>query len=292
MKGKIIKGIAGFYYVHVPGAGVYACKAKGIFRKEGIKPLVGDDVEIAVLDEQEKEGSLQLILPRKNQLIRPASANVDQALVIFAAASPEPNLNLLDRFLISMAREGIPAAVCFNKTDLAGRERLEQLAGIYENCGCPVFFASAVTGEGMEELRRYLENRTTVVAGPSGVGKSSMTNRMQPEADMEVGAVSRKIGRGKQTTRHAQLVCVKDGTYLMDTPGFSSFYLQDMDKEELREYYREFLPYEPECRFQGCMHIHEPDCGVKRALAEGKIHPARYESYQILVDELKENRRY
>lgn len=292
MRGKIIRGIGGFYYVHTESGIVYECRAKGIFRKEKIKPLVGDNAEISVLDETEKTGNLDRILPRRNTLIRPAVANVDQALVLFAAASPKPNLNLLDRFLISMEQQAIPVLICFNKMDLVGTEELDALKRAYELCGCRLFFASIAEGTGVEELEKILQGRTTVVAGPSGVGKSSLTNVLQKEVRMEVGEVSRKIDRGRHTTRHTELLALGQDTYFLDTPGFSSLYLQGIEYEELKQYFGEFEPYMPYCRFQGCMHIHEPDCAVKQALAEGKISRSRYDNYVLLAEELKNVRKY
>ena len=292
MRGKIIKGIAGFYYVTTGTEYLYECRAKGIFRKDGIKPLVGDEVEIEILDEEEKTGNVTEILPRKNELIRPAAANVDQALVIFALVQPKPNFMLLDRFLVMMARAGIPATICFNKKDLAKEEEMDFLLRTYTGCGYPVLFSSALEKDGLERLREYLHGKTTVVAGPSGVGKSSLTNCLQSGIQMETGEISRKLGRGKHTTRHAQLIPVDQDTYLMDTPGFSFLYLEDMEKEELKEYFAEFLSYEGKCRFQGCVHIHEPGCAVKEALEDGQISRLRYENYMALYEELEEKRRY
>ena len=225
MQGKIIKGIAGFYYVDVAESGVYECKAKGIFRKEKKKPLVGDNVEIEVLDEKEKTGNLIQILPRKNELIRPAAANVDQALVIFAVRQPDPNYQLLDRFLITMEQQEIPSIICFNKKDLAEQEELDQMYQIYISCGYQVLLTSAEQEEGISQIRKILEGKTTVVAGPSGVGKSSLTNLLQEEVSMETGEISKKLKRGRHTTRHAQLLTVGEHTYLMDTPVFSSLFV-------------------------------------------------------------------
>ncbi len=338
MRGRIIRGIAGFYYVQVwedgmaetaPGTDgpipcgrpgrlqtegmtgrpgrfeadgtpalrsvVYECRAKGIFRKDGMKPLPGDYVEMDVLDEEEREGNVRRILPRKNALIRPAVANVDQALVILAAADPEPNLNLLDRFLITMEQQGIPCCICFNKKDLVKEEELEKLALDYRLAGYPVLFTSALQKEGCAKLRAFLQSRTTAVAGPSGVGKSSLINGLQDGVLMETGEVSSKIRRGRHTTRHSELIPVSPGAYIVDTPGFSSIELAGVygiGKEELSGFFPEFARWESSCRFVGCAHLKEPGCGVKQALAEGKIGPVRYENYCLLYEELKGRRRY
>lgn len=292
MIGKIMKGIAGFYYVGVVESGVYECKAKGIFRKDKIKPLVGDDVEIEVLNEEEKLGNIVKILPRRSEMIRPAVANIDQALVIFAAREPKPNLSLLDRFLVIMEKQDIPVIICFNKQDLCDEEEVGRLKEIYEACGYPVVLASAKQGEGIEEIKSLLRGKTTTVAGPSGVGKSSLTNLLQNEVQMETGEISKKLGRGRHTTRHSQIIQIEKDTWLYDTPGFTSFYVEEIEKEELRFYFREFSKYEGTCRFQGCTHTHEPGCMVKNALEEGKISKERYENYLELYGELKEKRRY
>ncbi len=292
MQGKIIKGIAGFYYVHGEDGEIYECKAKGIFRRDNKKPLVGDDVEITVLDEKDREGNLIRILPRRNSLIRPAVANVDQVFVIFALEDPKPNFMLLDRFLIMMEREGIPTVICFNKKDLAVEGDVECLYRTYLGCGYQVIFSSAAKGEGVEEIREILAGKTTVVAGPSGVGKSSLTNLLQGDVRMETGEISRKLKRGRHTTRHSQVIPVAESTYLVDTPGFSSLYLTDMEEQELKDYFREFQKYEEQCRFQGCRHIHEPGCAVKEALENQEISRLRYDNYLGLYEELKEKRRY
>ena len=292
MQGKIIKGIAGFYYIYAEDGNIYECKAKGIFRKDNFKPLVGDNVEITVLNEEEKEGSVTSILPRRNSLIRPAVAILDQALLIFAMENPKPNFLLLDRFLIMMKQQEIPAVICFNKKDVGEKEEMEKLYEIYTGCGYRVVLSSTYEGEGMDEIHEILKGKTTVVAGPSGVGKSSITNCMQGEVQMETGEISKKLKRGKHTTRHSQVIPVEKNTFLVDTPGFSSLYLTDMKEEELRDYFPEFVMYEPQCRFQGCMHIHEPGCAVKKALSEGKISQQRYDNYLALYEELKEKRRY
>lgn len=291
--GKIIKGIAGFYYVHAKESGrVYECKAKGIFRKENKKPLVGENVRMEILDEENAKGNIVALLPRNNELIRPAVANIDQALIIFAIRKPDPNLNLLDRFLIMMEQQGLQVIICFNKEDMASEEEKEELRRNYKDCGHQLLFVSAKDGGGMEELAALLKGKTTAVAGPSGVGKSSLINVLHPEAAMETGSISKKIERGRHTTRHSELFALGEDTYLMDTPGFTSLKLFHMEKEELKDYYEEFAPYADGCRFHGCMHISEPGCLVKEALEEGKISRSRYENYQLLWRELQEMRRY
>lgn len=287
MQGKIIKGIAGFYYVHVPGQGIYECKAKGIFRKEQVKPLVGDDVEIDLLDESERTGNIRTLLPRSSQLVRPAVANVDQALVIFSITHPQPNFNLLDRFLIMMRQQGLPCVICLNKLDLDQEGRGQDYAEIYRACGYPVLIVSAAEKRGIGQLKDVLRGRTTTVAGPSGVGKSSLVNCLQSGTVMETGEISQKIGRGRHTTRHSELIALEEDTYILDTPGFSSLGLFDLEKEHLTAYYPEFGDYEASCRFGGCTHTAEPECAVKQALEQGRISRLRYENYCQLFEELK-----
>lgn len=291
-QGKIVKGIAGFYYVSVAGSGIYECKAKGAFRQKKMKPLVGDNVSIDIIDEEEKKGNVVEILPRKNALIRPAVANVDQALVIFAGTSPKPNLNLLDRFLLMMEQQNVSTLICFNKEDLASEAEIQELRDAYETSGYPLFFVSARRQEGIEPLRAALEGKTTTVAGPSGVGKSTLINLLAPEVQMETGEISEKIQRGKHTTRHSQLILLNEQTYIFDTPGFSSLAVDFFEKETLGTLFPEFVEYEQNCRFTGCSHIGEPVCGIKEALAEGKISQSRYNNYVQIYNELKDKRKY
>ena len=291
MQGKIIKGIAGFYYVHTV-AGLVECKAKGIFRKEQIKPLVGDMVEIELTDEEKLLGNIVKILPRKNTLIRPASANIDQALVIFAIVKPDPNYNLLDRFLITMEQQNLPAIICFNKKDIATEEERQELIAAYGGCGYQVLFVSGIQNDGLDEIKAHLKGKTTVVAGPSGVGKSTIINALYPASRMGTGEISRKIERGRHTTRHAELFALSDDTFIMDTPGFTSLSLGDMEKEELQSFYPEFAEHEESCKFGGCSHISEPVCGVKKALLNGKISKVRYDNYVLLYEELKNRKKY
>ena len=287
MQARIIKGIGGFYYCRTQDGNVLECKAKGGFRKQGIKPLPGDAVDVDTGDVKEGEGTIVQIAPRKNLLLRPAVANVDQVLIEFAVADPEPNFNLLDRMLISMERRELPILICFNKVDLIGEEERTRLAAIYEHSGFPYIFVSTKTMEGMDAVKEALLHKTTAFAGPSGVGKSSLLNAILPEVNLKTGAVSEKIRRGKHTTRHTELIPVGEDTYLIDTPGFSSLYVDAMEPEDLSAYYAEFVPYAERCRFQPCSHVHEPDCGVRQAVEAGDIHKVRYENYVTLYRELK-----
>lgn len=292
MQGKIVKGISGSYYVFVAGTGIYECKAKGVFRNKKIKPLVGDNVEIVILDEIKKIGNVEQILPRKNELIRPAVSNIDMALVIFAAAKPDPSFNLLDRFLCMMEYQHVPVTICFNKCDLITEEKKAELEAIYKPAGYDIIFTSAKENENIDALKALLQGKTTAVAGPSGVGKSSLVNQLQDTVFMETGAISQKIERGKHTTRHSEIIPIGEDAYIMDTPGFSSMDVPGFEKEDLWTCYPEFVPFEPNCRFIGCSHIKEPDCGVKDALEEGKISRVRYDNYVLLYEEIKQMRKY
>lgn len=298
MRGKIIKGVGGFYYIHLHDNRIFECKAKGLFRNQGIKPTVGDDVEIDIIDDAALLGNIVEILPRRNRLIRPAVANVDQAMIIFAAADPEPNYNLLDRFLVMMDRQAVKTVICINKADLAEHEDINRIKAIYQGCGYDVIIASTYCMcencemQGIPEIKRAIADKTTVFAGPSGVGKSSLLNVLLPEAQAKTGVVSEKIKRGKHTTRHSELMCMCEDTFIMDTPGFSSLFVEDMKPEELKQYYNEFEEFGRTCRFNGCVHINEPECGVKTALEEGKVSALRYDNYRQLYEELKSKRRW
>ena len=288
MTGKIIKGIAGFYYVEVAGSGIYQSKAKGLFRKEKIKPLVGDEVRITVTHEKDMEANIEEIFPRRNELYRPAVANVDQVLVVMAFADPDPDYGVLDRFLVQMEIAGIHTVICFNKDDLAASGRAEEVKSVYESAGYEVVMASVKEKKGLEELSKKAAGKTTVLAGPSGVGKSSIVNHLSSEKIMETGEISEKLKRGKNTTRHAQLVVIGENTYICDTPGFTSFEAENISSSELRRYFPEIWKYEGECRFNGCVHDKEPDCRVKEAVERGSISRFRYDSYIRLFSELKE----
>lgn len=292
MQGKIIKGIAGFYYIHQNDIGICECKARGAFRNQKIKPLVGDFVEFDVIDEVEKKGNIVQVLPRKNQLVRPEVSNVDQVMVFFAAAQPAPNLNLLDRFLAMMEYQGVETIICFNKTDVVDDAQIDNLRSIYEGCSYQLLFTSIVLKDGLGQIMALLADKTTVLAGPSGVGKSTMMNYLKPEAMAQTGAISEKIARGRHTTRHSEIFHVGGHTYVMDTPGFTSLYINEIPAEALKGCFIEFDDYEGQCRFNGCVHVNEPDCAVKSALTKGMISRSRYDNYVNLYQELKAQRRY
>ena len=292
MQGKIIKGIAGFYYVHAEDGNIYECKAKGVFRNKKIKPLVGDNVEMDVINATELTGNVADILPRKNELIRPAVANIDQTLVVFASLSPAPNFNLLSRFLVMMDYQEIPTIICFNKSDQVSADELKKITEVFEGSGAKIIVTSVVTGEGMEALREVLKGKTTSFAGPSGVGKSSILNEIFPDANSKTGNISEKINRGKHTTRHSEIFYLGEDTYIMDTPGFTSLDYNVVEAENLHYYFGEFEEYEGQCRFNGCVHINEPACAVKNAVESGEINKTRYDIYTEMYQELKEKRKY
>ena len=288
MEGRIIKGVGGFYYVDTGDDRVYECRARGLFRKEKKKPLVGDKVEMVVTDPKDMEGSIVRIHDRVNSLIRPEVANVDQVLAVFCVSDPAPSLTMIDRYLSYMHTLGIDAALGINKIDLDPEgASLSELKDIYRGCGCPILPFSVKDGTGVEELLSFLKGKTTVIAGPSGAGKSSLVNLIFPGAKMEVGEISRKLERGRHTTRHSQLFCMGGGTYITDTPGFGSFFLQNASKEDVRDSYPEFYPYRDKCYFRGCFHFREPDCAVKEAVEQELISRVRYETYLTLLNEVE-----
>lgn len=292
MTGKIIKGIGGFYYVVCENGITYECKAKGVFRNRKIKPLVGDNVEIEILDEEKNLGNVEDILPRFNWLNRPAVANVDQTVIIFAVSAPAPNFNLLDRFLLNMEQHEVPTVICFNKVDLEGFRQSEDICRSYTKSGYEVLFISAESGYGIDVLEAVIKGKTTVFAGPSGVGKSSTLNSLFPDANVQTGGLSEKIQRGKHTTRHSELMFVDDDTYIMDTPGFSSLYTEGIEAEDLKLYFPEIAAYTGTCKFNMCNHISEPGCLVKKAVSDGRISKMRYDDYVMIYNELKEKRKW
>ncbi|MCC5911976.1 MAG: ribosome small subunit-dependent GTPase A [Clostridiaceae bacterium] len=290
-KGRLIKGIGGFYYVDVEGI-VYECKARGIFRQMKITPLVGDYVEITVLDEDHKKGVLEKIMERRTELIRPVVANVDQAIIVFAVTRPEPNITLLDRFLVLAESEDLDITICFNKADLATDNKHKELVKVYEAAGYKVILTSAKDEKSVKLLKETLADKTNVFAGPSGVGKSTLLNKIDSGLNLQTGEISQKNARGKHTTRHAELIAIENHGWVVDTPGFSSLDLDFIEEEDLALYFPEFAPYIEDCKFSTCKHLKEPKCAVKSALKSGEIYEKRYESYLKFMEEIKNTRRF
>ena len=291
INGKIIKGIGGFYYVDTEN-GLYECRARGIFRKNKITPLVGDRVSISVVDEENKKGVVEEIEERDTELVRPPIANVDKALIVFAIKNPSPNLSLLDRFIVLAEKENLEIVIVFTKVDLdTDGELLGELKDIYEVSGYKVISVSNKLKLNIDKIKEELKENTVVFAGPSGVGKSSLLNEVDKNFELKTGEVSDKIKRGKHTTRHAELLKLECGGMVADTPGFSSLTLDDIDESELKEYFIEFDKYD-ECRFGSrCIHENEPSCAVKEAVENVDISKKRYESYIQLLNEIRSGKR-
>ncbi len=289
VEGRILKGIGGFYYVLV-GETLYECKARGIFKAQGRTPMVGDKVLITIQEENPPLGVIEDILKRDVVLYRPAVANVDQAIIVFAVQNPEIHPILLDKLLILCAHSGISPLICFNKSDLEVSSEIRSLESVYEAAGYGILLTSARIPLGIEEMVDVLKDRVTVFAGPSGVGKSSLLNVLEPGLTLQTGAISEKIKRGKHTTRHSELIPLKNGGWVVDTPGFTSLDLEGIEAKDLAGYYLEFVPHIPECRFSDCSHINEPGCAVLAQVGKN-INRRRYESYKTIYAQIQENRR-
>ncbi|MBQ1274740.1 MAG: ribosome small subunit-dependent GTPase A [Cellulosilyticum sp.] len=296
VKGTIIKGIAGFYYVEA-GQTIYECKARGKFRNKNIIPAIGDNVLISLKTEENSsdrylEGTIEEILERRNSLIRPAVANVDQAMVVFSVTYPQIHLDLLDRFLIHIEKEEITPCIILNKIDEGNPEEYEYIVERYTKVGYEVICLSAKKAIHTDLLMPKLKDKTTVFAGPSGVGKSTLLNTIEQGLALETGHVSDKIKRGKHTTRHVELIPLSEGGFVLDTPGFTSLQLDGIEADDLQYYFPEFREYIGSCKFRGCTHIHEPGCNVKQALEDGEIVKERYDTYTTYYKQLKETRRW
>lgn len=283
--GRIVKALSGFYYVDTGDGAVIACRARGKFRHQKVTPLVGDLVDITLTEEN--SGMVDRILPRRNEFLRPAVANIDQLIIIASGAVPITDPFLIDRMTTIACAKSCEPVICFNKCDL---DRADELFEIYRNAGLTTLRVSAETGEGIEELRQIITGKASAFTGNSGVGKSSILNALFPGFSLQVGEVSEKLGRGRHTTRHVELFSM-DGTYVADTPGFSSFDVERMElikKEELGATFREFVPYLEQCRFVGCAHVKEKGCAVLAAMKDGKISAVRHQSYVRLYEQAKE----
>lgn len=288
MKGLIIKGIGGFYYVKTD-QGIFQAKGRGIFKKQGITLSVGDNVDIQVLEDG--DAVINELFPRKNQFIRPAIANIDTFVVVFSATKPKPNFHLIDKFLIMAEMHDIEPVICVNKCDLAKEEQLVEIREIYKNV-YPLIETSGKTGKGISKLLGLLEGKKVALAGPSGVGKSTITNLIIPEANMETGDISQKTLRGKHTTRHVEIFEAFGGGLIFDTPGFTSFDILEANEANLMEFYPEIARYNGQCRFDNCRHISEPECAVREAAKAGEFSYLRYESYLANMEEIKKKKKY
>lgn len=287
MRGIVVKGIAGFYYVKADG-NVYQCKARGIFKKDGIKVAVGDIVNIEL-----NEGSDALITeiePRKNSFIRPPIVNVDCMAVVFAAAEPDPSFPVIDKFLVMAEKSNTEIIICVNKVDLADDDKLKKIRDIYDGL-YPIVFVSGANGTGIEELKKLLEGKKCALAGPSGVGKSTILNALEPKAAVETGQISGKTKRGKHTTRHVEIFDTDFGAMIFDTPGFTSFDVLEAEEDELAHYYPEMQKFLGKCRYDNCRHIKEPECAVREAVKAGEISKSRYRSYEEQINEIREKSR-
>ncbi len=287
--GIIFKGIGGFYYVKREGI-LYECKARGKFKNDKVIPMVGDYVTISVYDEENKLGMIEEIHTRKNTLLRPVVANVDQAIVVFSIKDPMPNITLLDKMVVLAEHSGLEVIICFNKSDLDANLDFDNYRIIYEQAGYAVVKTCAISKDGVDDLLRLLQGKINVFSGPSGVGKSSLLNAIEDYA-VEIGALSEKIKRGKHTTRHSELFELTNGGIIVDTPGFTSLSVQEIDPEDLSSYFPEFKKYAQTCRFDNCLHQNEPGCDVKRAVDSEQISKIRYDAYVYIYKEITEQRR-
>lgn len=284
MIGKIVKAISGFYYIEYENK-IYECRAKGILKKNNISPLVGDNAEFEEISAD--NGNLITIVDRKNSLIRPPVANIDMVIIVVAATNPEPSLLFIDKQLVFLEKHNIPVTICLNKVDIG---KAEDIKRIYEKIGYDVILTSVKDKIGIDELKVSIKGKTVAFVGNSGVGKSSLTNRLVNEIIMEEGDLS-KIERGKQTTRHSELLKIEDDTYIIDTPGFSSFDLEDIEVNELASLFVEFNKHMPNCRYRDCRHVLEEECGVRRAVENEEIAKERFENFKIIYDEISRRRK-
>lgn len=284
-KGIIICTSSNVYQV-AEGEKVYKCLARGKFKKEKISPLVGDEVEFTITNSEKQEGVIEQILPRKNELKRPKMANLTQLILVVSMKMPSPDLLLLDKQLVFAEFMGLKATIVLNKVDLEDKEEIDRIAKLYESIGYKVIQTNAKEGIKVEEITALLEGETTAFAGNSGVGKSTLINSIFEQELTQEGDISDKNQRGKNTTTSTTLYKYKENSYIADTPGFSTFEINEIPKEDLCHYFVEFVPYLDKCEFQGCSHIKEENCGVKEALKSGKISSQRYENYVKIYNNL------
>ncbi|RXT15052.1 ribosome small subunit-dependent GTPase A [Ammoniphilus sp. CFH 90114] len=285
-EGRIIKALSGYYYV-LDGQSIWQCRARGLFKKKGITPLVGDWVEYD--QESNEEGYIQSVGERTTELVRPPIANVDQAVLVFSLAQPAMSHLLLDKFLVHTESAGVRSIICLSKADLA-EDEIDEIEQLYQRIGYEVLVTSKYSDQGIAKLREMLQGHITVLAGQSGVGKSTLLNALFPGSNLQTGEVSERLRRGKHTTRHVELIPVEGG-FVADTPGFSQLDFFEIEPVDLSYYYLEMKPYIPDCKFRGCTHLSEPKCAVREALELGMIAPSRYESYKQFIQEIKDKKR-
>ena len=292
MTGRIVKALSGFYYVKSENGLTYACRARGKFRKDKFSPLVGDVCDFDITDEKDMEGSVTLIRPRTNELRRPPVANLDQAVVVFAMKSPDPSIYLLTKYLVMLEQCHIRPVIIFQKSDLGEEGQEEHYRQVFASTGYEIRFISVAREQGIDEVRSLLKGHVSTVAGPSGAGKSSLINALLGELRLETGDVSDKTGRGKQTTRHTELIEIEEDTFLFDTPGFSAVELSGVEEEQLGSLFPDFSDYIGDCYFTGCSHRSEPGCAIKQAVESGAVSRERYDAYLRIYEELASARKY
>ncbi|MBN2260987.1 MAG: ribosome small subunit-dependent GTPase A [Clostridiales bacterium] len=288
-EGIIIKGIGGFYYVDVDKT-IYECRARGLFRNVNITPLVGDFAKIEIISEEKLEGHVVEIMDRSVELMRPHVANVDQVIITMSVMNPNPNFILLDKLIVLSESHHLEPIICFNKVDLDLTDYIHEIKNIYKSAGYKVVVTSVDLMQGIAELKEVMKDHINVFAGPSGVGKSSLTNQLKPGLELKVGEVSEKIGRGKHTTRHSELIELDFGGFVLDTPGFTSLDLSTIELDELKNLFREFNQVTQLCKFADCKHINEPGCGIKKQVENSTISKMRYESYLYIYNELSQRK--
>jgi ribosome biogenesis GTPase / thiamine phosphate phosphatase len=285
--GTIIKSISGIYEVKT-GKGIYKCTPRGLFRLKEISLLVGDKVDIDSIDENEKEAQIVKIYPRKNEMLRPRAANADQACIVISSDKPRPDFMLVDKMIVLARAMDLDVVLCKNKIDLKNIKRIEEELVEYEKAGFEIIEVSALTKDNLGELEMILKDKLTVLAGLSGVGKTSLINAISQKSDRKTGELSSKNERGKHTTRHVELIELGSGGFIIDTPGFSNLDMTSIEKEELPMLYPEFLRFFEGCRFKGCLHLNEPGCKIKEAVKNGEIGSGRYERYVLFQDQIKD----
>jgi ribosome biogenesis GTPase len=291
LKGFILKGVAGKYTVRTK-KGDFTCEITGKIKYDTNRPMVGDFVLVEIVNEEERWGMINEILPRKTELHRPKVSNVSQAVIVFALKNPNPHLNLLDRIITFSEYTSLKTVICFNKADIVSDEFIKTYREIYERIGYQVIVTSVKNGKGKEELIEVLKDEITVFAGPSGAGKSSLLNMIQPNLKLRTGEISKKIKRGKHTTRHTELMPLNEGGWVVDTPGFANLDVSFIDESRLGEYFKEIDACRHRCKFNNCMHLNEPKCAVKEQLKTKEMTRSRYDSYVLILNEIRKNRRF